>query len=776
MKGLIFVSLFGVFTSFGQISVYKGNISTVGVRPIDKPLYDIALLNYSHLDSIEKLKKVEFGIDLEGEIEERIQLFLAGERESNYPLNPFIADDMNSNTSELSLHATFIHSTTQTKKERDFFYYHDYQQINNKWNDKINEKNNYLMRVRFAPSLPGKWSVSTKIQLDGDTIELPEFTFNVIDNNRFGFVKTHENKRNLELDGKVFFPIGHVFPGPYNRANGGQIPWGELPNNDPSKNTTVGDWNQFIGDIKNYINQGGKSFKLIQTSYGSLIEFEELGNYKKRMHYAWEQDKILDLCENNNIYINFNLLFQDVIMGYGQNGNPKPESEGGGFWGDPWDYGNYNPDHTINLNDHYPTYCYFEPGTLPSHQFLDSVLLNYHKQRTRYYVARYGYSPQIYTWELMSEPFHMDDFSHGKIILPETGEPIGDAPANNYSHPGHQTSIEAINTYHISISDYIKKELKDTDHLITLDQAIVDDNPKIFPYKCAFNPSIDIIGYNYYSEKSDKLIDRKNDKNGKNNINIEDDEKSIYKLFNDKFQQFEKPIILSESGHGATSKMNINCIGSSGNTIDAMTLIFTGIAGNHPWEGYQYGNYNQFDEKLLWPSTIASEKFMNSTSVTDVFNSTSGNWIQGRQIEKVYNSNEELPKELQYYVSEDKSMTVGYIRNRSYNIYTMRINNNCSMPENRDGFDSPINEFYPFTYDQGSVKSIYNRYLYVTGLEKKSTYEISWYEFNDDEKIILKQTVKTDGKSRFKLEFPELTLENPQRPILWFLIKKLNEN
>src|SRR5690606_20853570 len=117
-------------------------------------------------------------IDLEGEIEERIQLFLAGERESNYPLNPFIADDMNSNTSELSLHATFIHSTTQTKKERDFFYYHDYQQINNKWSDKVNDKNNYLMRVRFAPSLSGEWRASIQLHVDGNTIKLPDFTFN----------------------------------------------------------------------------------------------------------------------------------------------------------------------------------------------------------------------------------------------------------------------------------------------------------------------------------------------------------------------------------------------------------------------------------------------------------------------------------------------------------------------------------------------------------------------------------------------------------------------
>jgi len=762
--------LFAGFFSFSQLSVYSANtvVTAPGIKPnYDKPIFDVFILNYTSVDVIQKCKKAEFGIELSEEIEERIHLFLAGDKGSTYPLNPFIADDLNPHTSELAIHATFKHEASQVTKDRDFFYYHQYEQVGNDWkgwSDKINKSNDFPMRVRFAPPLAGNWSAVVTISLDEEIIQLPEFNFKVLDNSHPGFVKIHANKRNLVLDGKITFPMGHVFPCPYNRAKGGQTPWGDIPNG-PQANTTVGDWNQFIGDIENYIDQGGKSIKLIQTSYGNLLEFEEKGNYIKRMHYAWEQDKILDLCEENGVLINFNLLFQDVIMGYGQNGS--------GTYGDPWDYGNYGKDGPIPFAaDYYPTFCYFTPGTLPSHQFLDTVLMNYHKQRTRYYVARYGYSPQIYTWELMSEPFHMDQFHHSQIVHPVTGELISDEPATNVEHPGHKVAIEAINRYHNVLSEYIKNELNDRDHLITIDQSIIDDNDAIYPYQSSFSAEIDIVGYNYYAGKPDKLIHKKENKNGKNNLGVDEKESSIFKLFHDKFVELQKPIIFSEVGHGS-HELQVKCFGVSGNVIDAMTMCYSGIAGIHPWEGYQYGNYNQYDERLLWPSTIASEKFMNSEKVIEVLDNLEGNWVQGRQVEKTQMSDIEYPKELQYYISQNKEFSTGYVRNRSYNIYTARLDSTCTLTPNTEmGFDLPLNSYTPFTFEQGSVGSVFNRYLYVSGLEKKTYYEVKWYDFISGEVLSEAQVQRTDAKTRLKLNFPELTLENPQRPIVWFSIRK----
>ena len=767
----------------------------VHLRIAEKSLFDVAVLNYPDLNHIQKFKKVEFGVDLEGEIEDRIKAFLANTSTPTlYHLNPFIEDDMNPNTSEISMHATFIHPSTWTVKERDFFYYHEYEQAgpgygvnvtnvngDDGWSDVPNDNNDYLMRVRFAPPQLGEWEAHFSITYDGMTIQLPVFNFLVEDNNHPGYVKVHNNNRNLQRGTSIVFPLGHVLPGPYNRANGDQVPWGDPVENKTEYNTTVADWNQFLGDVESYINQGAKSFKLAQTSYGNLIEFEELGNYRKRLQYAWEQDKILDMCEENDVLVNFNLLFQDVIMGYGQNGGPKP---GGGYWGDPWDYGNYGPNTQNNPNDYYPAYCYFVQDSLPSNQFLDPILMNYHKQRTRYYVARYGYSPQIYTWELMSEPFHMDQFANGEITG-TNGILIKDEPAVSIFHPGHQVAIEAINVYHNELSDYIKNELEDKDHLITFQQAIpeVEEsiNELIYPYDCANSQWIDVIGYNYYGEKPDKLIRNKEDKNGKENLLYSDGEESWYKNLRLKYVQVGfKPIILSEAGH-VNEDLKIDCYKTVANDIDAMTNGFTGIAGMHPWEGYKYGYQNQFDQRLLWPATISAEKHMNSDNVIPVLNHWNGEWKQGRQIAFVKENHsfgideDQEVKELQYYLSQSNEFATGYVRNRSYNIFTAStvsadptVPTNCPIPATVD-INYPLNGFYFYEFDDGPKKN----HLYVKGLQKDEYYLTTWFDYLTGQQLLVSQFQQADNKHRIKLHYPDLTFA-PLRPIVWFKTEIVN--
>lgn len=760
----------------------------VHLRTTPKALFDVAVLNYPDLNHIEKLKKVEFGVDLEGEIENRIKAFLAlgsGVQPTLYELNPFIADDMNSNTSEISMHATFIHPSTWTVKERDFFYYHEYEQIGSGygvdvpnintgeygWSDALNDNNDYLMRVRFAPPRAGEWEAHFSITYDGNTVQLPVFTFLVDDNNHPGFVKVHHNQRNLRRDDGIVFPLGHVFPGPYNRANGEQVAWGEPAENKTEYNTTVADWNQYLGDVESYINQGGKSFKIAQTSYGNLIEFEELGNYRKRLQYAWEQDKILDMCEENDVLLNFNFLFQDVIMGYGQNAD--------GTVGDPWDYGTYGPDRQPGFLSWYPNYCYFVPNTLPSNQFLDPKMMNYHKQRTRYYVARYGYSPQIYTWELMSESFHMDAFHLGEILV--NGTLMSDEPATQTEHPGHKVAIEAINVYHNELSEYIKNDLKDKDHLITFSQTILDDNPDIYPYDCALNENIDVIGYHYYSEKPYKLVETKEDKNGKENLGFSVGERSMYQTISNKFVQVGfKPIILSEAGH-VNPYLGLDCHKTVANDIDVMTNGFIGVAGMHPWEGYRYGHTPpsgelQFDERLLWPATIAAEKHMNSDNVLPTLDHWDGLWKQGRQIAFVKKNPAVGPdedrevKELQYYLSQSNELATGYVRNRSYNIFTASASTDPTNCPISVSLQYPFNTFYVYQFNDGPDKN----HLYVKGLQKDAYYQTTWFDYLTGQQLPVSQFHQADNKNRIKLHYPTLTIFNPLRPILWFTTQKVN--
>ena len=502
VKALEYISIQENFHA-GPFDQGKGMHLLIG----EKSLYDIAVMNYPDLNTIQKFKKVEFGIDLEGELEERIKEFLEpGSFPGLDPLNPFIADDMNPLTSELVVHATFIHPATWTIKERDFFYYHEYEQVGTDWDDAINDNNDFLMRVRFAPPLPGEWETHVTVTVDGTTIQLPAFAFHVQDNNHPGYVKVHHNNRNLQRGTRLIMPVGHTFPGPY---IGVKI-WESSPTT-TNKAADVAAWTDYLDQVQNYINQGGKFIKTCETSYGNLLEFEVLGNYLNRMHYAFENDKLLDICEENDVLIDFNLLFQDVFMTYGQSGNGEAWPWGPGYSPVLWDYGPYGPDGNLNPADSDgPNYAYYVEGTKPSNMFLDSNLMNYHKQRTRYYVARYGYTPQIYMWELLSEPWHLDQHDTHR-----PGETIGGV--------GTDIVISAVDNYYNQMSNYIKEDLGDTDHLILGCQYNIEGKfePALF-YNSVYNPNIDVVGVNFYGDRPDKLVKTKNENNKNNEVTAQE--------------------------------------------------------------------------------------------------------------------------------------------------------------------------------------------------------------------------------------------------------------
>jgi hypothetical protein len=196
-----------------------------------------------------------------------------------------------------------------------------------------------------------------------------------------------------------------------------------------------------------------------------------------------------------------------------------------------------------------------------------------------------------------------------------------------------------------------------------------------------------------------------------------------------------------------------------------MTGGFCGIAAMHPWSGYSYGGTTEFfDDRLLWSSTIAAEQHMNSEKVIPTLDHWNGEWVQGRQVQIIYKSNDPTrPRELQYYISESKDLATGYVRNRSYNVWTQRLSDNCESLLNAVGFTSPLDNFYPDEWDYG------NRRLYVYPLEKNTYYTIRWYDFLTGTQFY-NQTYQSKGDGRFRLEYPALT--SSTRPIIWFSMEK----
>lgn len=719
----LYTSIFNDLTCFSQFST---------------PNNELTVLNYSVSDKIEKLKKLEIGIRLNDEINRQILSFLHNNTSGSIQnLNPFSERD-------IDIEAEFVHSQSGTIKKREFFYYLQYRRntIKNDWEIDGNLVNDSSFRVRFAPPLSGVWLMNVKVMIkDSLYSKIVPFEFSVIENENQGIVSVHENKRNLERNGELILPMGHVFPGPYN----GVAVWGADAKK-TNKAADVADWNAFQNDIREYIMKGGKYIKTTETSYGNLLEFEQLGNYLNRLHYAWEEDKILDLCEEYDVLINFNLLFQDVFMGYGQSGSPFINANTGkmeGYCAVPWDYGNYGPDKRYNPREYYPNYGYFVEGTHPSNMFTQDELLYWHKQRTRYYISRYGYSPQIYTWELLSEPWHLNEYGEDK-------------PAQTVGHPDLPEVLNAINNYNIVISDYIKDELKD-EHLITICQFYPEGIKPELLYSSGGHHNIDMVGINPYSSRPDRLIIAKSSSGNENNVVEVESETSFYKDITSLQELYNKPVILSEYGHGRDK----NCMAKTGNNIDVMSVGFTGVAAVCIWGGYSYSNNpEEFDERQLWDATISAERFFEQ-HVLSMMDTLNGNWIQGRQTANVLVTDWEDVKEVQYYLSEDGSKGAGYVRNLSYNIHNFRLNENCNLNP-----PVPLDSLYSFSWKEGKNG------LYVTGLIKKSKYKIVWYDFITGD-YISEQQFRLRRKNKTELKYPDLTFDDPMRPIVWFRLEKI---
>lgn len=725
----------GTFNQYGELWL-----------KIEEPIYDVALISdhYTDLNSIEKFKKVEFGIEITGELLQSIQKFLDPNLPTQVsPLNPFI-------DREILVESVFTHSGSGLVKKRQGFYNQEYVVNNssavNDW--EIPTTNPYPFRIRFAPPNEGIWDAEIVVKYYDELtqsmneISLPKFSFNVIDNNHPGYVKVHDNKRNLVRGNRIILPTAHVFPGPYNAT---QI-WGVQPSR-TNKAAEVDDWQRFHENLKNYIDSGGRYIKTAQTAYSSLLEFENKGNYLNRLHYAYEQDRIIDTCEKYDVLIDFNLLFQDVFMTFGQDavaGAPHA-----------WDYGPYDENGQILNPNYYPNYCYYNPTLtpLPKDMFLQDESMYYHKQRNRYYIARYGYSPQIYTFELMSEPWHVNQYPNY-------------APASdNY---GIET-IEVINSienYHNSVANYIKDSLGHQEHLITgiefYEEGFQDD---FFYSQTAQNDNIDILGISYYSKRPDKLIIDKNNSpfQSNQNLSIGNAESSVYKEIREIHDSYGKPVIFSEAGHNL-----LDCGEKYPHIIDVMTLGFTGAAAINMWDGYRYhepgnGSFvdtSKFDSRLLWRHTIRAQNHYNSDGFIGALSTYNGNWIQGRQSERLNAMGNEDAFQMQYFIDNYKQRVAGYVQNITFNSSTKAVNSDCIQ----NTLSSPLDQLHMVKWHQTQNT------IWVEGLLPHFKYSIDWYYYETGD-YSHTSCFKAKNGGKLMLKFPELSVNatNPY-PIYWFVM------
>lgn len=715
--------------------IFLASSSTVAladtlIARIPQAPYNIEILNYDSPDEVLKNKKLEFGIRLSSLEMNQISNFLNHKLvPANERLNPFLEW-------ELDVEVLFTHEKTGATATIDAFYFRDYvvDTLLNDWTDKPTD---FPFRVRFTPTETGNWTYQLKVKLRGtDVGGFWIRPFNVIDLGAPGFAAVHPNKRNLSVDGRIIFPVGQNLISPVNGVDNYTV-----KPNETNKSARPDDWLSYHKDVERYHQQGGDFIRVVQTAWSSLIEFEEKGNYYDRLHYAWEQDRLLEYCEANGIRMNFNFMFQEPIMNYGQ------------YHSAIWDFGhNYMNDDgsfSYGANDPYRAYCYNDSGKEEAHNmFLDEEDLRYHEQRMRYYISRYGYSTNILVFELMSETWHLDEYySKG-----------------SYEFSSDEKGIimrKATYNYTNRMSNYIKNELQHKNHLIgfhafNLSGLWADTVFNNTLYESCAIPTIDIIGFSTYKNDPNRLIISKSERG----TMISEGENSYYAETTKYCEKFDKPYMHFEQGCGDEAGANPNSAFYP-HQVDVKTIGFTGCAGLYAWEGFD--NSRNYDLKMIWKNTAMASQWMNSDSVINVLSSGNGDWSQGRQAERHSRAVSRKTKETEYYISNDRKHAVGFVLNRTANSFTMAINPELQskMAKPQESFDVPMN----VQWNDGG------KFLYTSGLQKKLSYKITWYD-GYDQSVISEETAKTSRKGEFKLKFPALIVESKEsfRPVVYYTL------
>ena len=680
--------------------------------------FDVAVMNYSDLKNVLKYEKLELGVKLPADVQTRINNFI--NNTAGTKTNPFV-------DWEMKVETTFIHLSTLTEKKIDGFYYREFERGDGVWNE---EATDYKFRVRFAPPLNGTWMAKVKIYLNNIVhSESGFFTFNTVESGNPGYVKVHDNQKNLKRGNKVIFPLGQNFPWP---DDGGV--WFE-------GRATPQHWETYLNHIQSYSNMGGEFVRSLIHPHSMDIEWEKLGNYYDRLDFAWEMDNMVDLIEKNNMMLDLNLLYHNVIQVFSDYNQYR------------WDFSEGLPGGCPEPNFYDPL-CYRVELNLnePKELFTNADAMKYLKQRVRYLLSRYGYSTSIYMFELGSEMYHLGE----SYDYPYCGGEMGTAYTPYKTDPSIRA---AVYQYHTEMSQFIKNTMDHKEHLIGVSYALGDNTAPVYPWDVTSGgpdfsfllPTVDVICASVYWKSPMKFREYDNDDrmDGQvQNLHV----------------NFGKPVIFSETGHGD----NIDpCNNYQSAYIDIMATPFTRIAGMNMWHGYEGGATHTFDE------IIRAKNHMNSAADLGTILNSNWNMYGDRNSDRV--------RHYGAYVAENKEKAAGYIRNTSFNYYT--ANNGmspCNVP-----FGNP-------TYDKLSNEASWSlSKLQLEGLKPNTDYRMHWYSYRTGTYIntvnfnttiggktdIQHPAMYTDSLFTYPgwgYASPDSGPDHDIRPVLWFVVEQYN--
>ncbi|MGM0479510.1 MAG: DUF5060 domain-containing protein [Bacteroidota bacterium] len=706
-----------IISLMGMISAFSFAADTMDVRvetPADERL---------------KNQRLELSAALPAPVMRAIQQYLDSEPHQRTGLNPFVAWD-------IDLSATFTHEETGEQHRAIGFWYQSVERDpkNQHWKYRQTER---PFRIRFAPPHAGKWKVEIEAAISKQQhITASPLEVNIAKSSAPGHVSVDSSRRYLQRNGKTIYPAGVNFPSPHVNNN-------LIYSQDRDEKLNLSAWTSFQNMIRQYGREGGEYFRFFMHPSSTDIEFEEVGYYQDRQHYAKEVDQMLSYCEKEELLINFNLMYHTMFMKLGDYNQFKYD------YADNWHDSSIWPYKDIN---HISGYAKKWNSKTPSDMFLNEEPLRYLRQKTRYIMARWGYSTAVSSIELLCEPWHIDEHSHEH-----------DTPYDSLGRSGNRAR-RAVHNYHRDIAGFIKDSLK-IDHKILgavgrfpvgstgIYSHFTPATPQ-YADSTWYEPNIDFISISYYSKSPEKLLVSKT---GSNN-GCSDSENGMACIIERLHNTYDKPVLFGESDHGDGTHQ---CSKLQGHQLDIRRYALTGAAGHYIWAAFTYqvkGDSSWNDTRQSWKGIIDAKNHYNQKRFSDLL---SGDQLLGRE-KKAFRRSDRALVEHHYIIDNSKSIASGYIYNRTFNVHTI---SDASKNENSPCFlnQPAFQEAKQITWKPQRIK--------VEGLKPFKKYNIHYFGYKGMELLNIHQK-RSSIFGKITLKHPVLTPQMDQNPLINYRIEE----
>ncbi|MDY0139531.1 MAG: hypothetical protein RBR50_07520 [Candidatus Izemoplasmatales bacterium] len=244
------------------------------------------------------------------------------------------------------------------KMNEDGFYTDGQEYID--WGD---SKTNY--RVRINPQESGLWNYTMKLYIKGNLEQSLDGSFNVVEGQETkGYVGVDQvNKRNFvfETSNTTFIPMGSNFA--WYRGLG---------------------THDYYNWFKHLNEQNGNFSRIWLSNWSFSLHKYDYDNFDSTQNILARLDTLFNFADEFDVYIMLTLI------NHGQfSANTNPE----------WAENPYNIDNGGMLE-------------YPVQFFYNEEAMYHYKNELMYLISRYGYSENIFAWELFNEVDWIDGYSH----------------------------------------------------------------------------------------------------------------------------------------------------------------------------------------------------------------------------------------------------------------------------------------------------------------------------------------------------------------------------